>query len=570
MPQQFDEFFDILVIGSGCGGLTAALTADIVNPSKVLVVEKNHFIGGTSATSGGVIWIPDNHLGREKGAEDSVSEAKAYLRATIPADEFNESLIDTYLDQGPKMVKFLEDNTDVRYTSLEHYPDYFQDAPGVKLGNRAMEPLPIQADILGDDVDNLHPPGPQTIVFGRYAVNFAESHAFTTQSPGWFRLFVKIFLTYWLDLSWRIKRKRSRKLAFGAASVAQLLASIKKRNIPVWRSSALKEFIVEDNKVVGVIIEKEGKLIKVQARRGVIVASGGFGQNQEMREKYLPKPTNSDWGCEPNTNTGSPIKAAEAIGAQLKFMHKAWWVTTVKAPNEEFPRLSEIEKSLPGNYTVNTSGNRFANESQNYLTFMLEVLEKEKLGDSCVPMYMIFDANHRKKYPVGPLMPGKFFPDFLVKILHRDWFGSDFLTSASTIEGLAMKTGIDADALQSTIKKVNSFSLTGKDLDFQRGDNERDKFSGDPSLLNPCLGPVAKSPFYAMRIDPGEFATCGGMVINENGQVLDNDNQAIVGLYATGNCTPALLTTYPGPGSTIGPAMAFGFIAGKHASGSCR
>ena len=568
MSEQFDEIFDVLVVGSGCGGLTAALTADISNPAKVLVIEKSHLVGGTSATSGGVIWIPDNHLGKEKGAQDSISEAKDYLKATIPADEFNEPLIDAYLDQGPKMVKFMQDHTDARYTSLEHYPDYFQDAPGVKLGNRALEPLPVSADVLGDDVDNLHPSGPQTIVFGRYGVNFEESHAFTTQSPGWFRLFAKIFLTYWLDFSWRIKRKRSRRLAFGAASVTRLFASIKKRNIPIWRSAALKEFILRDNKVIGAVIQKDGRLIKVQARRGVIVASGGFGQNQEMREKYLPKPTNSDWGCEPKTNTGDPIKAAEAIGAQLKFMDKAWWVTTVKAPNEEFPRLSEVEKSLPGNYTVNKSGKRFANESQNYLTFMLEVLDKEKKGESCAPMYMIFDANHRKNYPVGPLMPGKFFPDKLVKIIHRDWFGSDFLTTANTIEELAIQTGIDSEALQSTVERVNNFSATGKDLDFQRGDNERDRFSGDPSLLNPCLGPIDKAPFYAMRIDPGEFATCGGMAINEYGQVLNNDNQAIAGLYATGNCTPALLTTYPGPGATIGPAMTFGFIAGKHISGS--
>ena len=568
MSEQFDEIFDVLVIGSGCGGLTAALTADISNPAKVLVIEKSHLIGGTSATSGGVIWIPDNHLGKEKGAQDSISEAKDYLKATIPADEFNEPLIDAYLAQGPKMVKFMQDHTDARYTSLEHYPDYFQDAPGVKLGNRALEPLPVSADVLGDDVDNLHPSGPQTIVFGRYGVNFEESHAFTTQSPGWFRLFAKIFLTYWLDFSWRIKRKRSRRLAFGAASVTRLFASIKKRNIPIWRSAALQEFILRDNKVIGAIIQKDGRLIKVQARRGVIVASGGFGQNQEMREKYLPKPTNSDWGCEPKTNTGDPIKAAEAIGAQLKFMDKAWWVTTVKAPNEEFPRLSEVEKSLPGNYTVNKSGKRFANESQNYLTFMLEVLDKEKKGESCAPMYMIFDANHRKNYPVGPLLPGKFFPDMLVKLIHRAWFGSDFLSSANTIEELAIQTGIDSEALQSTVERVNNFSATGKDVDFQRGDNERDRFSGDPSLLNPCLGPVDKAPFYAMRIDPGEFATCGGMAINEYGQVLDNDNQAIAGLYATGNCTPALLTTYPGPGATIGPAMTFGFIAGKHISGS--
>ena len=568
MSDQFDEIFDVLVVGSGCGGLTAALTADIANPAKILIIEKSHLIGGTSATSGGVIWIPDNHLGKEKGAQDSISEAKEYLKATIPADEFNEPLIDTYLDQGPKMVRFMEENTDVRYTSLEHYPDYFQDAPGVKLGNRALEPLPVSADILGDDVDNLHPSGPQTILFGRYGVNFEESHAFTTQSPGWLRLFLKIFFKYWLDIPWRIKRKRSRRLAFGAASVTRLISSVKKRNIPIWRSTELKEYIFKNNRVVGAVVKKDGQMIRIKTARGIIVASGGFGQNQSMREEYLPKPTNADWGCEPKTNTGDPIKAAEAIGAQLKFMDKAWWVTTLKAPDEDFPRLSEVEKSMPGNYTVNKSGKRFSNESQNYLTFMLEVLKKQEEGESFTPMYMIFDAEHRKNYPVGPLMPGKFFPDSLVKFVHKNWFNDNFITRASSIEGLAKKTGINPDGLIDTIQKVNEYSKTGKDLDFQRGDNERDRFSGDQSLANPCLGSVTQAPFYAMRIDPGEFATCGGMVINNHGQVINKNNDPIPGLYASGNCTPALLTTYPGPGATIGPAMTFGFIAGKHISGS--
>jgi len=568
MSDQFDEIFDVLVVGSGCGGLTAALTADIANPAKILIIEKSHLIGGTSATSGGVIWIPDNHLGKEKGAQDSISEAKEYLKATIPADEFNEPLIDTYLDQGPKMVRFMEENTDVRYTSLEHYPDYFQDAPGVKLGNRALEPLPVSADILGDDVDNLHPSGPQTILFGRYGVNFEESHAFTTQSPGWLRLFLKIFFKYWLDIPWRIKRKRSRRLAFGAASVTRLISSVKKRNIPIWRSTELKEYIFKNNRVVGAVVKKDGQMIRIKTARGIIVASGGFGQNQSMREEYLPKPTNADWGCEPKTNTGDPIKAAEAIGAQLKFMDKAWWVTTLKAPDEDFPRLSEVEKSMPGNYTVNKSGKRFSNESQNYLTFMLEVLKKQEEGESFTPMYMIFDAEHRKNYPVGPLMPGKFFPDSLVKFVHKNWFNDNFITRASSIEGLAKKTGINSDGLIDTINKVNEYSKTGKDLDFQRGDNERDRFSGDQSLTNPCLGSVTQAPFYAMRIDPGEFATCGGMVINNHGQVINKNNDPIPGLYASGNCTPALLTTYPGPGATIGPAMTFGFIAGKHISGS--
>ncbi len=566
--EEFDKSVEVLIVGSGSGGLTGALTSKISGCNEVLVIEKGDTFGGTSATSGGVIWIPDNHYAKEKGADDSINEAKKYLRATIPIEEFNEPLIDAYLNQGPKMVKFLHENSDVEYTSLEHYPDYFQDAPGVKLGNRGLEPLPISADKLKDDVDNLHPSGPQTIMFGRYGVNFEESHAFTTQSPGWLLLFIKIFFRYWTDLPWRLKRKRSRRLCFGAASIARLVASIKKRNIPIWRSTTFKEFIIEDNKVKGAVVERKGEILKIKASRGVLIASGGFGQNQEMREKYLPKPTNADWGCESKTNTGEPIIAAESIGAQLKYMDKAWWVTTVSAPDEQFPRLSEVEKSMPGNYTVNKSGRRFANESQNYLTFMLEVLQKEKEGDSCTPMYMIFDSSHRRKYPVGPLMPGKFLPDFLVKLVHKDWFNEDFLTRANSIEELAEKVGINIRELKKTIDKVNEYSKTGKDLDFQRGDNERDRFSGDSNFINPCLGPVEKPPFYAMRIDPGEFATCGGMVINEKSQVLDNNNKVIEGLYATGNATPALLTTYPGPGATIGPAMTFGYIAGKQIAGS--
>jgi 3-oxosteroid 1-dehydrogenase len=568
--EDFDKSIDVLVVGSGCGGLTSALTAKISGASEVLVIEKGNLIGGTSATSGGVIWIPDNHLASELGIEDSAAEAKEYLKATIPEDEFNEPMIDAYLSQGPKMVKFLEEHTDVKYTAIEHYPDYFQDAPGVKQGYRSLEPLPVSAETLGDDVDNLHPSGPQTIVFGRYGVDFNESHSISLQSPGWLLLFMKTFLTYWLDLRWRIRRKRSRKLCFGSASITRLVTSLKKRKIELWRSTEFIEFVVEEKRVVGAVVKKDGNLIRIKTSRGVMIASGGFGQNQDMREEYLPKPTNKDWGCEPSTNTGEPIKAAEAIGAKLKFMDKAWWVTTVKAPDEDFPRLSEVEKSLPGNYTVNKSGLRFANESQNYLTFMLEVLKKEKEGESCAPMYMIFDANHRSKYPVGPLMPGKFFPDFIVKLVHKSWFKEDFLTSANTIEELAIKTGIDKEGLQTTINKVNQYSKEGKDLDFQRGDNERDRFAGDPSFVNPCLGPVDKAPYYAMRIDPGEFATCGGMAINENGQVLDTHDEVIKGLYATGNSSAALLTTYPGAGATLGPAMTYGYIAGKHMSGTNR
>jgi 3-oxosteroid 1-dehydrogenase len=343
--------------------------------------------------------------------------------------------------------------------------------------------------------------------------------------------------------------------------VARLLISLSNAEIPIWRSTRLLDFITERGKVVGVQVERHGKRLNVGTRRGVLLACGGFEQNPQMRKAYLPAPTNAAWTAGSRGNQGEGIEAATRIGAAVRFMDKAWWCTTLTVPGESSPRLSIFEKSMPGNYTVNSSGHRIANESQNYQMFMRALLEKHASGENCLPLYMVFDADHRRKYPVGPLMPGKFLPDPFVS---KSWFTSGFITRAQNLEELAEKLEIDKASLTATAERVSGFARSGKDLDFMRGDSLHDQFYGDPEVSpNPCLSPLEKAPFYAIRIDPGDFGTCGGVIIDAHARVLNTHGVPIEGLYATGNCTAGLLTTYPGPGATLGPAMTFGYIAGR-------
>ncbi|MAI27852.1 MAG: FAD-dependent oxidoreductase [Myxococcota bacterium] len=557
----FDHIVDVLVVGTGNGGLTGALAAASGEGESVLVIEKQDCLGGTSAASGGGVWIPNNRYARAAGVEDSMEEAREYLRATIPEDEFQPELVDAFLEQGPKMVDFLHENSQVRYESLPSYPDYFNEAPGMRPGHRSMEPSPIPMSELGDQAALLHEPNPATLLFGRLAFQQEELQLFVTQTKGWISTLSRELIAYVLDLSWRFRFKRARRLTMGAAGVARLILSLNQAGIPIWRQTRLLELIVDSGRVVGAQVEKDGRVLRIGTRRGVLLASGGFERNPTMREKYLPAPTDVAWTAGSPGNHGEGIEAASRAGAGIKFMEKAWWCTTLTVPGESAPRLSIFEKSMPGNYTVNSSGVRVANESQNYQIFMRELHEKHAAGEDCCPVYMIFDATHRRKYPVGPLMPGKFLPDVFVT---RSWFSSGFVTRARSLKELAEKLEIDPAQLEETAKRVSGFSQTGKDLDFGRGDSLYDQFYGDPEVApNPCLSPLEKAPFYALRIDPGDFGTCGGLMIDTHARVLDEHENPIPGLYATGNCTAGLLTTYPGPGATLGPAMTFGYIAGQ-------
>ena len=554
---------DILVVGSGNGGLTAALCSHLMGEQSVLIIEKGEKFGGTSAMSGGGIWIPCNRYAAACGSDDSLAEAKDYLKASIPAAYYREDMISTYLDNGPKMLDFLHHHSAVRYQSLAHYPDYYSNLPGAKNGHRSLEPEPLQASKLGSGYARIKESA--MLVYKRFMLTQVEGQLITGGLRGRFKALGKLMLRHYSDLPWLIKHKRSRRLTCGVAGVGRLFLSLQQRQVPMWNNTALQELVTEERdgqrRVVGAIVDRDGKRCHIRADKAVILAAGGFEHNQAMREQYLPAPTNREWSAGIESNTGDAIVAGQTVGSATAQMDSAWWCSTVNVPGRAYPFLSIVTKSLPGNFVVNQSGRRYGNESQNYMAWSEELFRTHSDDNNCVPSYMIFDRKFKKKYSAFPLVG----PDWL---LPKSFFSSGLLARADSINELAEQAGIDAAELNKTVERFNAFAESGKDLDFQRGDAAYDRYYGDASVTpNPCLAPVDTPPYYAMRIDAGDFGTRGGLLTNPQAQVLGEDGQPIAGLYATGNCSAAILPSYPGPGSTLGPAMTFAYQAAKHISG---
>ncbi len=556
----WDKEVDLLIIGTGNGAMTTAICAYEMGVEDILLVEKSDKIGGTSALSGGGIWVPNNRYAKAAGAEDSIEQAKQYLQETIPEGWVPEKMLDTYLENAPRMVDFLHERTDVRYQSLEKYPDYYTDRPGAKEGHRSLEPEPLDVSIVGSNYKAFHESS--CYMFDRFSLTQVQAQILLAgHMKEWVAVGGKIMLKHIFDIPWVLRNRQSRLATAGLAGIVRLWLSLQKRGIPIWINTAFTEFVVDEGKVVGAIVLKEGKSIRIKARKGVMLAAGGFEKNQQMREKYLPKPTDTEWSAGCKTNTGDAIRAGIELGAKTHLMQKAWWCTTLCIPGKEYPWPSIMPKSLPGTITVNLQGKRFSNESQNYISFLNETFEKHSDEEPCVPMYMIFDDNFKKRYPAYPLMA----PNFMIP---KSYLSSGFAAYDDSIEGLADKLGIDAKGLQETVERFNGFVKEGKDLDFKRGDVAYDRYYGDPDVKpNPCLGSIVKPPFYAIQMQPGDLGTQGGVVINEHAQVIGEDDNPIEGLYACGNCAAAVLPTYPGPGSTLGPAMTFAYQAAKHITG---
>ncbi|WP_372748686.1 FAD-binding protein [Litorivivens sp.] len=564
--QQWDHSVDVLVVGSGNGALTAALACYEMGTQDVLVIEKSDLVGGTSATSGGGVWIPCNRYAKAAGAQDSFEDAKKYLMSTIPEGDVPEEMIDTYLQVAPEMVDFMHERTHMRYESLEHYPDYYTNVEGSRTGHRSMEPARFDSSLLGDDVKRLRPTHHMMRLFNRIYFTQVEAALLTVQAPGWVKLTMKLLASYYLDFLWLLRgHSRSRQICTGAAGVARLWYSLKERNIPLWTETTMESLVDENGKVIGAVITKDGKTQRIQARKGVVLAAGGFEKNQAMREQYLPAPTDTSWSGGVAGNTGDAIREGLRLGAATRLMSGAWWCTTISVPGEPAPRLSVMEKSYPGSCIVNMRGERFANESQNYMAFQKDLYEAHSEETPCSPMYQVFDARFRRDYIVGPLMTASLKPDWTIP---KEWFETKLVGKANTVRELAEQLGIDADNLEKTVANMNQYAKDGKDPEFQRGDSAYDRYYGDPRFEpNPCLGAIDEAPFYAIRLDAGDFGTQGGLATNPNAQVMREDGSWVEGLYAVGNCSAAVLPTYPGPGSTLGPAMTFAYQAAKHISG---
>ena len=562
--MSWDHEVDLLIVGSGAGAMVTAIVAHDLGIS-ALLVEKTAEYGGNSAMSGGAMWVPCNVKMREAGVEDSREDALTYLR-TVTRGMVPDDKIVTYIDTCNEMLDYVLGKTHLRAEPMLTYPDYFADEPGGKSGGRALEPEHFDARRLGDDFYLLREPALQELVFGRMSMTATEAHHILARHPGWIGLTAGMMLRYWKDLNGRVRSKRDRCLSLGNALVAPLRLSMIDRAIPLWLETPMEELVVEQGRVTGIVATRDGKTVRIGARKGVVLAAGGFERNQEMRSKYLPDPSRTEWTTGSPGNTGDAIQKGQALGAKLDLMDQAWWGPTTVVPGEWNARMLVVEKGLPGSIMVNKRGERFVNEASPYNNIVSVMYDKHSEESPCVPAYFIFDKTYRKKYPCGPFLQSSQQPDWSIPAERRD----GYLFKSDTVEGLAEQMGIDAGGLAATLERFNDNARRGVDPDFKRGEGLFDKFYGDEKVEpNPCLAPVETAPFYGLLAHAGELGTKGGLVTDNSGRVVGENGQLIDGLFAIGNSSASVMgPTYPGAGATIAPAMTFGYIVARHVAGS--
>lgn len=560
--SEWDHKTDFLVVGSGGGGMTAALVAK-KHGLDVLVIEKTGLFGGSTGLSGGNIWIPNNPHMEGVGVRDSREDALVYLKG-ITKGRVPEERIVAYVDKAPEMVRYLEANSDVKFMAVPRYPDYYPEHPGGKIGARSIEPLPFRAGKLGPEEKNLRRSG-QGLVLGRMGLTAKEAHTLVQFSFWSFVLMFWIMLKYWFDIGARRKGRGDGRLCLGVALVGRLRRALMDANVPLWLNAACDDLIVEDGRVVGAKVLRDGDTVRIRAERGVLFAAGGFAKNAKLRQQYQQAPIGSDWTAACEGNTGEVIGMGQALGAAVDLMDDAWWTPVTLLP-DGYPWLLVVEKSMPGCIMVNRAGKRFTNEAAPYVDVVKGQYAANAEHAPSIPAYLIFDQRYRRSYPCGPLGPSRLQPDSsLPKRLRQG-----FLKKSGTLAGLADKLGVDAAGLEAEIARFNQFAKAGKDEDFQRGDSLYDRYYSDSKIKpNPSLAPIVEAPFYAIEVWPGDLGTKGGLVTDVDGRVLKEDGSAIPGLYATGNCSAAVMgNTYPGAGGTIGPSMTFGYAAALHAAGA--
>ncbi len=556
---EWDEEYDVVVIGSGAGGMTAALCAKS-NGLTSVVLEKTDTYGGTSAVSGGGIWIPCNDGMPPTGISDSYEEALTYMKH-LTQGEVPLPRIDAYLKNAPEMVRTLGREHGVKFRSVGRYPDYFPNELGGKPGARTMEPEAFDAGLLGEEFFHQREPYKGTLVLGRISMDQVDAHTLFARSKGWILLTMQLMWRYWTDFSWRRKTWRDRRQVLGQGLVASLRHALQKQQVSVIRDTALEQLIEEAGMVTGVRVTRGGKTLNIRARQGVVLATGGFESNQQMREQYLPGPTDTAWSAAPGINTGDGIRAGRELGAGLGFMNMVWGAPTVVLPNNPVASAMFVERSLPGCVMVNQRGQRFVNEAAPYTEIVNAINDDQAKTGASIPCWFVFDGRFRQNYPAGPLMPGSLQPD---KKLPKGWLGK-VLYKADSLDALAQQIGVDAAGLKQSVAAMNQYASTGKDPEFGKGDDVFQRYYADPRVTpNPCLGPIDKAPYYALPVTPGEIGTKGGLMTDERARVLHEDGSTIPGLYAIGNCSAAVMgRTYAGPGATLGPAMTFGFIAAR-------
>lgn len=547
--MKWDASYDVVVVGSGAAGLTAGLTAKLQG-MKSLVIEKTDRYGGASAISGGALWIPNNHIIKGAGVPDTHELARQYLDSTI-GDRVPEELKEAYITRGPEMLRFLYNKTKhMRFQYAKGYSDYYPEKPGGLSQGRSIEPLIFDLTKMGSLANSMRRATLSTKGFTMNSYEFHKVNMITRTLKG---------KTTALKLGARLVKSKVTKsdpVALGEALIARLRLSLAEANGELWLSTAFKDFIMGKGRVIGIIVERDGQELKIEAKRGVVLSSGGFSHNQTLREKYLPSPTNAAWTSSPEGQTGDILEPSVRIGATLDLMDKVWGAPSVIDP-QGHPFFLVADRGVPNMIVVDSAGHRFVNEAAPYHEFVDTMYKHQEVTKQAVPSWILIDASAKSRYIFTGLFPGQAFP--------KSWFEHGVAKSADTIEELAKQMDVPAESLVATVNRFNDFARNGHDDDFYRGDSAYDNYYGDPTLPNPNLAEIKKAPFYALRLYPGDIGTKGGLVVDKYARVIKENGEPIEGLYASGNCSASIMgETYPGPGATIGPGMTLSFVATAH------
>jgi len=540
------EVYDVVVVGAGAAGMTAALTA-AKRGLRVVVIEKAPTFGGSAARSGAGIWIPNNEVILAAGVPDTPAKAAAYLAGVvgpeIPADRQA-----AFLSQGPAMISFVIKNSPLRFRWMEGYSDYYPERTGGMPNGRSIEPAQFDGHLLGAELAHLNPsyiPTPDGVVV--YSAEYKWLNLATVNAKG---LAVS---TTCVSRYLAAVLRGEKPLTMGQALAAGLRAGLQNAGVPVWLNTPLVDLTFDGTgRATGVTVLKNGVSTPVTATRGVIVGSGGFEHNAALRNEFQQQPIGTAWTVGAKENTGDGISAGRRAGSALDLMDDAWWGPAIPLPDE--PYFCLAERTLPGSILVNEAGRRFVNEAAPY-SDVVHVMYERNAAAPDIPSWLIFDQNYRNRYLFKDVLPTLPFPD--------EWYTSGAAFKAWTIEDLARQIAVPPAVLKATVERFNGFASTGDDLDFHRGRSAYDHYFTDPAVVpNSCLARLWLAPFYAFKIVPGDLGTKGGMRTDARARVLRSDGSVIPGLYAAGNASGAVMGhSYAGAGSTIGPAMTFGYVA---------
>ncbi len=561
-----DDTFDLVIAGSGAAGLAAAVIAQ-AKGLRVLIAEKTGLIGGTTSYSGGVVWVPNSRQIVAGGGQDSLDQAQLYLDSTIGSAHEREARLQ-YLRRGPEAFGFLEDATGpLFYVRPSNSPDYYPDAPGASQQGRAMTPLTFDGRLLGARFRDVRAPLPEFTLFGRQMLELMDVHHLLNARRS-FGSAVHAGKLLFRDLRDRLVYRsygRGTRLTGGNALVGRLYRSVLDRGIEVWRNAPLVDLTRADGRVTGATIERDGARRTVAARHGVILATGGFAWSEGLRGQRLAEAA-PGYSATSTESSGDGIAIAVAHGATLDRDNSegAFWAPVSIARRRDgssarFPHLM-ADRAKPGLIAVNKHGKRFFNEAENYHEFVRAMLGRHRNEDQ-QPVHLICDAGFLRKYAFGAVPP--------LAAERRRAVRSGYLIEAPTIAALAARIGVGPDVLGETVERFNRDAATGADPAFGKGSTAYNRYLGDPKQRpNPCLGPIERGPFYAIRVYAGDIGTTHGLSTDVDSRVLDGRGDAIAGLYACGSDRNSIMGgAYPGGGITIGPAITFAYLAALHAAG---